>query len=362
MAITISVCMIVKNEEKTIGRCLKCVTSWADQIIVVDTGSTDRTVEVAKRYTDEVHHFQWIQNFAVARNYAFSLAQMDYIVHLDGDDVISRDDIRKMEILKETLDPTIDVLTMPYILARDGTGNITSSVRHNRMVKRSRDFRWHGAVHEYLAVYGNIVESDISIIHKSIEHDADRNIQIYEKMRAENTPFTPRDTLYYANELCDHQRFVEATAQYEHFLTLEYTWVEDQIHACGKIADCYYALGRFDDSLVAAARSFVYDLPRPTMCCKIAFVHLHLQKYALAAFWYELAIEQKDRVDVQGFVDHAAHSWLPHLQLCVCYCYLGLYEKAKFHNEKALEYHPTHPSMLHNRTYLKSILEPNLTS
>ena len=72
--ITISLCMIVKNEEPVLARCLDSVASMMDEIIIVDTGSTDRTKEIAAQYTSRIYDFTWCDDFSAARNYAFSLA------------------------------------------------------------------------------------------------------------------------------------------------------------------------------------------------------------------------------------------------------------------------------------------------
>ncbi len=77
--ITISLCMIVKNEEDVLARCLDCVQNLVDEIIIVDTGSTDRTKEIARRYTTRIIDFPWNDDFSAARNLSFSHATMDYI-------------------------------------------------------------------------------------------------------------------------------------------------------------------------------------------------------------------------------------------------------------------------------------------
>lgn len=68
---TISLCMIVRDEENTIGRCLDAVENIVDEIIVVDTGSIDRTKEIVARYTSNIYNFPWIDDFAAARNFLF---------------------------------------------------------------------------------------------------------------------------------------------------------------------------------------------------------------------------------------------------------------------------------------------------
>ena len=85
---TISLCMIVKNEEKHIARCLDSVAGLVDEIVIVDTGSSDRTVEIASRYTPRVYSYPWKDDFSDARNHAFSKATMDYCMWMDADDVL----------------------------------------------------------------------------------------------------------------------------------------------------------------------------------------------------------------------------------------------------------------------------------
>ena len=93
---TISLCMIVKNEDKVLDRCLNSVKNKVDEIIIVDTGSVDKTLEIAKKYTDKVYNFDWIDDFAAARNYSILQATGDYILILDGDEYFdSEADLKK---------------------------------------------------------------------------------------------------------------------------------------------------------------------------------------------------------------------------------------------------------------------------
>ena len=77
--IQISLCMIVKNEERVLNRCLKSIADLMDEIIIVDTGSTDQTKEIARKYTENIYDFEWKDDFSAARNFAFSKATKDYI-------------------------------------------------------------------------------------------------------------------------------------------------------------------------------------------------------------------------------------------------------------------------------------------
>ena len=354
--ITISLCMIVRNEESVISRCLDTVKDIADEIIIVDTGSTDRTKEIISQYTDRIYDFPWIDDFAAARNYSFSKAKMEYILWLDADDVILEEDRKQFIQLKKSLDPSVDAVNMHYALAFDQYGNATFSLRRNRLLRRCRHFKWIGAVHEYLEVGGKILQTDIAITHKGTHDESDRNLRIYENRLAKGEEFGPRDLYYYANELLEHQQFDKAAEYYRKFLGLNAGWVEDQISACAKLADCYHTLGELAEERMAVLRSFTYDSPRAQFCCRLGYQEFQAGKYKQAVFWYKLATQLEVPKDSWGPIQHAAYTWLPHLQLCVCYDRLGQKELAYKHNEAARSYIPDDPSVLHNKKYLEDAL------
>ena len=110
--ITISLCMIVKDEEEVLERALKSVEGIADEIIIVDTGSTDQTKKIALKYTDKVYDFVWCDDFAKARNYSFSKATMDYCMWLDADDIISEENREDLINLKKTLSNDTSVVML----------------------------------------------------------------------------------------------------------------------------------------------------------------------------------------------------------------------------------------------------------
>lgn len=95
--------MIVKDEEKVIARCLDSVKDLVDEIIIVDTGSTDKTKEIVSQYTNKIYDFEWCNDFSKARNFSFSKATKDYIMWLDADDVIEPNDREKFRMLRDKI-------------------------------------------------------------------------------------------------------------------------------------------------------------------------------------------------------------------------------------------------------------------
>jgi len=357
---TISLCIIVKNEEDVIGRCLDSVQGIVDEIIIVDTGSTDRTKEIVKKYTSKLYDFVWIDDFSAARNFAFSLATNNYILWLDADDVILEADRELFLELKKVLDPAVDSVTMHYHLSQDVNGKVTSSLRRNRLVKRSNNFKWIGAVHEYLEVGGSILNSEVAITHCALSHDSERNLRIYTERMAKGESFGPRDLYYYANELNDHHQHEEAINFYQQFLSTKQGWIEDNIAACGKIADCLLALSKREESLDYVYKSFNYDTPRAEFCCRLGFYYLQENQLKQAAFWYKIATELEKPAECLGMINHACWTWLPHLQLCVCYDRLGKHDLACKHNELAAGFVPDHSGVLYNRKYFDSLFNKTI--
>ncbi|MFS0646791.1 glycosyltransferase [Siminovitchia sp. 179-K 8D1 HS] len=357
--VTISLCMIVKNEEDVLERCLDSVKDLVDEMNIVDTGSTDRTVEIAKKYTDRVFFFEWTGKFKDARNESFKHATKDYIFYLDADDVLQEEDRQKFKLLKETLDPEVDSVSMYYNAGVDEYGNVTLRYRRNRLLKRSRHFQWQGDVHNYIEVSGHIVNSDISITHLKNRHAVGRNLSIYKRKIKNGDSFTARDYFYYGNELRENGLYLEAIKSYTKAIEMEEGWVEDKIYACIFRADCHRFLGDTEKELSSLLLSLHFSkTPRPEAACRIGYHFQQKREYKPAIFWYELSTELKDDPDKWSFTYPAYSTWYPHLQLCVCYYHIKDFEKSYEHNEKAREYRPNDERILFNKKMLENRLEP----
>ncbi|MBU5211736.1 glycosyltransferase [Bacillus sp. Gen3] len=355
--ITISLCMIVKNEEDVLARCLDSVKDIVDEINIVDTGSTDRTVEIAKKYTDRVFFFKWTGNFADARNESFKYATKDYIFFVDADDVLLEEDQLKLIELKKSLDPSVDSVSMFYDAGTDEYGNVTLRYRRNRLIKRERNFQWQGDCHNYLEVYGNIVNSDISITHKKIHHSTGRNLNIYQAKIDKGDIFSARDYFYYGNELKENGHYERAIESYNKNLELKSGWIEDKVYACINKADCYRFLGDTDNELKSLFQSFEYSkTPRSEACSRIGYNFQRKREYIPAIFWYEIATKSKPDSNQWSFTYPAYYTWYPHLQMCVCYYNLGDFQKSYEHNEKARSFRPHDERILQNKALLEEKL------
>jgi glycosyltransferase involved in cell wall biosynthesis len=194
---TLSLCMIVKDEEEMLPRSLAAVKGAVDEIIVVDTGSTDRTVEIAESFGATVIHHEWTGDFAGARNVSFDAATSDWIIYLDADEVLIADDRDRLRELtgrvwREAF----------YLVETNYTGDIADgeALTHNALrVFRNRDeYRFEGRLHEQIAQTlptfnpERIEASTVRIEHfgylatvRDAKEKSRRNIELLEKQRAE---------------------------------------------------------------------------------------------------------------------------------------------------------------------------------
>ena len=350
--VTISLCMIVKNEEEVLDRCLESVADLVDEIIVVDTGSNDKTLEIAARYTEHVLHFAWRDDFAAARNFAFDHAAMDYCMWLDADDVLLPQDREQFRQQKLTLSNSVDVVMMPYHVSFDTQGKPTFWYYRERILRNSPGYRWQGRVHEAITPGGQVVYWKAAVSHKKLRPgDPDRNLRILEDMKESGQLTTPRHQFYYARELYDHGRFQEASQELEAFLARQDGWLENQIDACRLLAHCRYALGQEQQALTTLLRSLELDVPRAELCCEIGRHFFDRGQYATAVFWYDLALTRPYHPESGGFILADCYDYIPFIQLCVCYDRMGDLEKAEAYNEKAGQVKPNSQAYLANRRY-----------
>lgn len=353
---TISLCMIVKNEEVHLPRCLDSVAGLVDEIIIVDTGSTDHTVEIASRYTSKVYSYPWKDDFSAARNESFSKASMDYCMWMDADDILEEAQRDSFLQLKQSLPPDTDIVMMKYNTSFDEAGKPSFSYFRERWIRNQAQYRWVGAVHEVIPPKGRILYSDIAISHKKQKAgDPDRNLRIYQKMLSEGTSLDARQQYYYGRELYYHGQYGEAAAVFEKFLLSADGWVENKIEACSICADCYFHLGQEQTGLDTLLRSMGFDLPRAELCCDIGKYFLEHGHYHIAVYWYEAALHAPKKESSAGFVLPDCHDYVPFLQLCVCYDKLGDPCKAQEYNEKAGACKPYSQAYLYNKRYFDSL-------
>ena len=356
--ITISLCMIVKDEEDVLARCLQSVKGLADEIIIVDTGSSDRTVEIARAYTEKIYFYPWQDDFSAARNFSFSKAEMEYCMWLDADDVIKEKDREELLKLKEELDSSVDVVMLPYQTGFDSAGRPTFCYFRERILRRCSKAFWQGRVHEAISRWGKVEYGKAAVSHYKLKQsDSERNLRIYEKQLADGEAFSPRDQFYYGRELYYHRRWQESASVLESFLKEGRGWLENNIEACRFLSYCLLALKEEEKALEALLRTFQFDEPRAEVCCELGRYFLERKALKQAIFWYELALTRHPDPSSGAFISEDCYGYLPAIQLCVCYDSLGQREKAREYNEQAAAFKPESEAVQANRLYFAALAD-----
>ena len=176
--VRLSQCMIVKNEEKNIAKALSWAKSIAFEQIVVDTGSTDRTVEIAESMGAKIYHFEWINDFSAAKNYAIKQATGNWIAFLDADEYFPDKDAQTLMTILKTVesDPTIrnmkSAIRCP-IANVDDEGKPFLIFRQDRVFRNAPEIYYSGKIHERLMTKDPIMHApELTIIHTGYTHSA----------------------------------------------------------------------------------------------------------------------------------------------------------------------------------------------
>ncbi len=260
----ISACLIVRNEEKTLGRCLDSIRNHVDEIVVVDTGSRDRTKEIARQYAARVHDFPWRQDFAAARQFSFDRATGEWAFWLDADDVVRN--AAGIRPAAETAPGEVNCFYWKYQAAQDEYGNSTCEFWRERFVRNNRSFRWSGRVHEVLVPQSRAVvcrSEDVVVIHQRLAREAAnprRNLEILQ-MEYAGTRGKPSPRLLHCLgcEYADLGQNDLAIATLRQYVSVS-QWRDEKYLALMRIAELQRLRARFGDA-AAAAREAIDTIP-----------------------------------------------------------------------------------------------------
>ena len=198
--LTLSLCMIVRDEEEMLPRCLAAVAPAVDEIVIVDTGSVDRTVEIAHEFGAKVIHREWTGSFSEARNVSFEAATGDWLMYLDADEVLVAEDVKRLRALtgrtwKEAF----------YLVETSYTGDVEdgSAVTNSalRIFRNRPHYRFEGRLHEQIAhhlpayAHNRIEQTSVRVEHfgylgavRDAKEKSTRNIELLRAQQRESAP------------------------------------------------------------------------------------------------------------------------------------------------------------------------------
>jgi glycosyltransferase involved in cell wall biosynthesis len=314
--------MIVKDEEKVLGRCLDSLKGFADEIIVVDTGSSDATKQIAAGYTDKIYDFTWIHDFSAARNYSFTKATMDYIYVADADEVIDAENRQRLLLLKQNLLPEIEIVQMKYAnqLAFNTTYNFDVEYRP-KLYKRLRSFRWVEPLHESVALSPIIFDSKIVIFHLPESNHAGRDFQTFQRVIQREGKLSPKLYEMYARELYiagEEKDFADALEYFKGFAeNEECSERERKILEC-ILAKCYRLSKDVTGLMKYSLRNVADGKGTAEVCYELGEYFMEVGDYREATIWYyNAAYETECELNIHYAGDY------PLKRLAECYHLLG---------------------------------------
>ena len=330
--ITISLCMIVKNEERILARCLDSLAGLMDEIIIVDTGSTDRTKEIAARDKDKFYDLPCVDDYIVARNFALSKATMEYIYSADADEVLSEENRERFRVLKENLLPEIELVQMKYgNQLQFGTVYNFDEEYRPKLFKRKRDFIWEDPIHETVRMQPVIYDSDIVITHMPEQSHVKRDLANFQKQIAAGRKLSGRLQEMYARELFlngDTEDFQAADSYFRCRSEDENSTPEGITDACCVVAKAARLRGdaltvfRYTPKVIAGEGC-------SEICCELGHFYEEQEDYEEAAIWYYNAVYET--VPVLRLASGGKESLEG---LVRCYEQLGLPEQAESYRDE----------------------------
>jgi glycosyltransferase involved in cell wall biosynthesis len=255
----ISLCMIVKNEEKVLRRCLESVTGFMDEIVIIDTGSTDSTKEIAREYTAKIFDFEWTKNFAEARNFAASKASGKWILSLDADEYVDRANVLEVINLMKRSSSKVDFYntTVVHFIGSDAEETIKNS--YPKIYRNIPQIKYHRPIHESLMKEGNdyiIRDSGLKVFHtgylKQTLADKNKTVRNTElllqelKLKGEN----PLDLFYLGNEYAAGSQYMDAINAYNKSLSMLSDFNPSWVAICYvKLINCLIESERYGEAL-----------------------------------------------------------------------------------------------------------------
>ena len=331
--ITVSLCMIVKNEEQILQRCLDSLAGLMDEIIIVDTGSTDTTKQIASKYTNQVYDFVWVNDFSAARNFAFSKAKMEYIYSADADEVLDERNRAAFWQLKQTLLPEIEIVQMYYAnqLSHGTIYNYDRELRP-KLFKRNRTFRWQGAIHEQVGITPVIYDSEIEICHLPQNSHKDRDLAAFARLVEAGEPLDKRLHNIYAKELFISGEDKDFLAARDFFQAscLDSARGDDELKEAACVAARAARIAGDTEDFFKYAMKVIASDGCAEICCELGEFYRQKKDYDEAVVWYyNAAYETESILQIRSGGD------IPLQGLADCYRALGNEEQAAAYEKLA---------------------------
>lgn len=341
----ISVCIITKNEEKYIETCLQHLKKYPWEIIVTDTGSTDRTIEICKKYTNQIYHFDWISDFSAARNFCISKASNDWILNVDSDEYLNN-----QQTLNELLQLLTPCLSHPesagmvkILNPQNTTMGISTSMEPVARFFNKKNYHYEGKVHEQpipidqsRAIYQ---ETPFTLYHmgyadsQTLQKKAERNIELLEKELLIN----PKDPYLYFQLGQSYFSIKNMDKAYNVFkkgleldVNPELQYVQTMVESYGHTM---LALKKYEEAL---SFEYIYN----DFCSHADFVFLMGLIYMNNALFDEAVAQFLHATTIDNHSVEGINSYLAYYNIGVIYECAGMKREAEQYYKMCRNYEP----------------------
>ncbi|WP_432401174.1 tetratricopeptide repeat-containing glycosyltransferase family 2 protein [Wukongibacter sp. M2B1] len=349
---SVSLCMIVKNEEKHLERCLNSVKGLVDEIIIVDTGSIDNTKKIAEKFGAIIKDYEWDNNFSNARNYSLEFAKMEWILLLDGDDEFNSEYKKQyIDLINNSAKDGHYFKTLSFTGDIINKDNVVSNL-NLRLLKNNNKYKFVGAIHEQIRCldgtmdYRNFASEDIEIFHYgyltevAIEKEKrKRNIAIIE----EELKRDPTNQFHIFNLANEYFALNDLNKTLELFDKV-YKNLNPNTGYSSKLVIrrimCLDELNRYNDALNAIQEGLKMYPEFTDLEFIRGLIHLKGRRYTLAIKSFEKCVEM-GMAPIQLEFIRGAGTFRPHMALGGIYYKFEDYQNSLSSYEKALQFNPT---------------------
>ena len=347
---TLSLCMIVRNEERVLGDCLASAHPWFDEIVVVDTGSTDRTVEIATQHGAKVFSFPWCDDFSAARNVSLAHATGDWVMWLDADDTLPEEcgrQLRDLALLAE--ERTTGFLMQVQIPPAPGEVGFTV-VDHVKMFRNQPNLRFEGRIHEQILeaisrTGGRVERSPLHVVHSGYDYSPEgqrkkreRDLTILEKDLAErpNHPFVWFNIGMTAFHLKDFGRAIPALEK-----CLSLTGPRESIvrKVYAMLVGCWSGKKELEEARVWLEKGLALFPRDPELLFRAGILYRDRGDWAAAERSYLLLLTEREQGHIDSW-DVTMAGFKAHHNLALIYQERGRNAEAEHHFRAAIALQP----------------------
>lgn len=312
----LTLCMIVKDEEDVLERCLSSVQGLVDEIIIVDTGSTDSTKEIALKYTEHVLDKQWSHDFSAARNESIGRATSKWVLILDADEYVEQQDINKLREFLSTKNQRKPIGFILPIINYHGESKFESRITESsaaRLFANGHGIHYKNPIHEQLSIHDGMIHFEnfpfrihhsgyMKEVHQR-KNKSQRNMKIFEDIQKSGKKLTPYDFFTLANEYAAIDDYKKALYYYERSLDRSKPTDSWYSHSLNRMINTLLLMDRLGEAyeLVEKSLSQWKHLSDYHFMKGIIFDHVGRYEEAIEAFTRSIQIADEMGKNNQAF-------------------------------------------------------------